>query len=58
MRARSGCEIIDLDDGKKLSLSASVGVAFITPDTVSDETVLAEADRAMYEFKTASARLA
>jgi diguanylate cyclase (GGDEF)-like protein/PAS domain S-box-containing protein len=49
---------IDFDDGKRFSLSASVGVALITPDTVSDESVLAEADRAMYEIKTASARLA
>jgi diguanylate cyclase (GGDEF)-like protein/PAS domain S-box-containing protein len=42
---------IDLDDGTTLPLSASVGVALITPDTDSDE-VLAEADKAMYKDKT------
>lgn len=48
---------IDLGNGTTISLPASVGVALINRDTDSDETVLAEADRAMYEDKTHSSRL-
>ena len=41
--------------GQVVALSASIGYALITPDTISDEDVLAQADRAMYAAK-ASAR--
>jgi diguanylate cyclase (GGDEF)-like protein len=42
---------IQLDDGTTLSVSASVGIALIGPETVSDDAVLAEADRSMYQDK-------
>jgi diguanylate cyclase (GGDEF)-like protein/PAS domain S-box-containing protein len=51
LRQITGACGIDLDDGTTLSLSASVGFAFIDGDTDSDE-ILAEADRAMYRDKT------
>jgi diguanylate cyclase (GGDEF)-like protein/PAS domain S-box-containing protein len=46
----------DLGAGVMISLSASIGVALITNDTESDEAVLAQADRAMYENKGPTAR--
>ena len=42
---------VDVESGPALRLSASVGCAQITKDTVSDEAVIIAADRAMYEEK-------
>ena len=46
---------LDLGDGKTSSLSLSIGVAVIDKDTASEESVLAAADRAMYEDKARTA---
>ncbi|HYF26853.1 MAG TPA: PAS domain S-box protein [Baekduia sp.] len=42
---------LQLDDGTRVGLSASIGVAFIDGDTPDHEDVLAAADRAMYDDK-------
>lgn len=42
---------LDLDDGRSLSFSASVGLEFINKETASEEAVLAAADQAMYADK-------
>jgi diguanylate cyclase (GGDEF)-like protein/PAS domain S-box-containing protein len=47
---------IAMDDGTRVSLSASLGVALIDRDTPGDEAVLAAADRAMYGDKEPVAR--
>lgn len=47
---------IELDNGAKLSLSASIGTALIDANTDSDDAVLAEADRAMYQDKARQAQ--
>ena len=49
---------IELGNGTKLHLSASVGTALIDAQTDSDEAVLAEADRAMYQDKARNAQAA
>jgi diguanylate cyclase (GGDEF)-like protein/PAS domain S-box-containing protein len=60
-RAVSGSPI-HLADAITVVLSISVGIALIDPETESDESVLAAADRAMYEDKCrnggATARIA
>jgi diguanylate cyclase (GGDEF)-like protein/PAS domain S-box-containing protein len=47
---------IDVGGGTAVTLSVSIGVALIDPDTESDEAVLAAADRAMYDDKSRSTR--
>ncbi|MEY2441979.1 MAG: hypothetical protein QOJ46_1405 [bacterium] len=54
-RAVSGSPI-HLADAITVVLSISVGIALIDPETESDESVLAAADRAMYEDKSRNAR--
>ena len=47
---------VELDDGTKLNLSASVGTALIDAHTDSGDAVLVEADRAMYQDKARRGR--
>jgi diguanylate cyclase (GGDEF)-like protein/PAS domain S-box-containing protein len=47
---------LESGNGVAMALSASIGAAPIDHETVSDDTVLAAADRAMYENKNAGAR--
>jgi diguanylate cyclase (GGDEF)-like protein/PAS domain S-box-containing protein len=54
-RAVSGSPI-HLGDAITVVLSISVGIALIDPETESDESVLAAADRAMYEDKCRNGR--
>ena len=42
---------IELETGDTVNLSVSIGAALIDTDTASDDAVLADADRAMYEDK-------
>jgi diguanylate cyclase (GGDEF)-like protein/PAS domain S-box-containing protein len=46
---------VDVESGPPLRLSASIGFATITKDTVSDEAAIIVADRAMYEEKRRAA---
>ena len=52
----AGCGV-DVDaNGRRLSVTVSVGVAGIDRDSAGGEAVLMEADRAMYAAKSARLR--
>jgi len=51
----AGCGV-DVEDGRRLSVTVSIGVAGIDRDSAGGEAVLMEADRAMYAAKGARPR--
>jgi diguanylate cyclase (GGDEF)-like protein/PAS domain S-box-containing protein len=53
----AGCTV-DVEDGRRLSVTVSIGVAGIDRDSAGGESVLMEADRAMYAAKGARPRAA
>jgi diguanylate cyclase (GGDEF)-like protein/PAS domain S-box-containing protein len=53
----AGCSV-DVEDGRRLSVTVSIGVAGIDRESAGGEAVLMEADRAMYAAKGARPRAA